>query len=326
MEPNTSGAGPVGNKRNSVKKLLDAYHDLMGGYDQPGQDGQGGPGFPSPVGGVPQKPMLPGMGGGPVPQGGAQMPQMPKPQMGAVSMPKTPPPAPTAAPQQQPPVPGLGAPMGNPWTPTMPTLPSGPLPMPQMGQVSMPPTPGASSSGPMPTSMPLPQAPNQGPLPTSMPAKPGMGSNPSVDMESLKAKMSGSGQMPPGGQMNSPMGQVGSAAAMGAGALAPGVAAAVKGVGPASEVGGNILKTITDHLAKSRDSHMSHEKEILQKVLDAQKERVQNGGSPVPPSMAGHEQDYFDQTSGYTPKKLNMKSPKKSPSKVASKTKNTQSA
>lgn len=169
----SSGPGPVGNKRNSVKKLLDAYHDLIGGGDQPGQDGQGGPGMPgmptakppmampggSPAGAPPiagqspvtQKPMLPGLGGG--------MPPMQKPQM---SMP----------------------PMQQPMAPQKPALPQAPMATPQ---------------APLKPQMPqMPTAPNVS-MPLSQAAgKPGMGSNAASDMQMLSGAGAGSmgGHMP----------------------------------------------------------------------------------------------------------------------------------
>ena len=76
-----------------------------------------------------------------------------------------------------------------------------------------------------------------------------------------------------------------------AGALNPGVASAVQnsktsGSGPAG------MKWLLDYLHKRNSDHLDHERQILQSVIDESKAR--NGAAPA--SMAGHEQDYYDQT------------------------------
>lgn len=250
MEPNatSSGPGPVGNKRNSVKKLLDAYHDLIGGGDQPGQDGQGGPGMPAP--GAPVKPQMPAAPSLPSPQ--MQAPGKPPMAMPGGSSAGAPPIA------QKPMIPGLG---GGPMPGGAPQMPGA--------------MPGGSPTGAPPIAQP--------PMP---PAQPGMNSGPEQDIAAIQNMYGkfGGGAGAPGAATSTP----------GAGGgMFPGVMGAMKGaMGGAMGMGGNLLKTITDHLHNSRQSHMDHEKAILQDVIKSSRER----GGGAPDSMRGHEQDYFDNT------------------------------
>lgn len=83
-------------------------------------------------------------------------------------------------------------------------------------------------------------------------------------------------------------GTVGVAARTAAHALAPGVSSAVQAASKAPAG----MKWILDFLNKRHDTHMNHEKEILSQIISEAKAR--GGGAPA--SMAGHEQDYYDNT------------------------------
>ena len=55
-----------------------------------------------------------------------------------------------------------------------------------------------------------------------------------------------------------------------------------------------VMKWLMDYLNKRHESSLNHEREVLKSILEEQRARVDSGGSPVPDSLKGHEQEYFD--------------------------------